>query len=313
MLDNCIAVPPVIPMPFLRVSLHAIAICTGLSAAVPVAAQQMDQLTLPARPAGAPTGSQFKDVILNLPREMREEAIYREVTTGNVPDFMRNLKPVTLTATIGGQPKTGTIYVTPEYLAVGSDVDYFRMPMTPILAQWIADATSTLLPTRKMVNATWTTAPCRLAPSPIPPSAAMVTVPVFWDHQVTVQSQRDAKPNPLGDLVGGHKKDVIITPRLHDPATPNRVAIYGWHQSSGVPIQPIYLGHGETYADYSHGIRLVNSRMLLDGEPVAVQDVLTSPGVSALLNDESLPFTAVAPPRYQAGSPPAQVKEWDAY
>lgn len=271
---------------------------------------QIDQLSLPLRPVGAKSGSQFKDEILSLPRDVRETAIYSEITTGNVPDFIRNLKPVTISSNINGQLHTAVIYVTPEYMAVGSDADYFRMPMTPVLAQRIADATSTTLPTRKMVNAIWAAAPCKLSPSPIPPSPAMITVPVFWDHQLAVQAQRDAKPNPLGDLVAGHKKDVIITPRLHDPANPDRVAIYGWHQSNGVPIQNIYLGHAETYADYSHGIRLVNNQMLLDGVAVMVQDVLTSSGMGILLNDEGIPFTTSAPPRYEVG---ARIGDWQAY
>jgi len=43
-------------------------------------------------------------------------------------------------------------YVLPDYLAVGSDQNYFLCPMTPILAQRIADYAECTLPTRKMVN-----------------------------------------------------------------------------------------------------------------------------------------------------------------
>ncbi len=274
---------------------------------------QINVLNLPPRPLAAKTGSQFKDEILNLPRDARELAIYREITSGNVPDFIRNLKPVTISTTISGQSHTATLYVTPEYMSVGTNADYFRMPMTPLLAQWIADATSTSLPTRKIVNSVWSAAPCKLTPTPISPSPAMITVPVFWDHQQTVQSQRNAMPNPPGDIVGGHKKDVIITPRLYDSATPDRVAIYGWHYTNGTFIQNIYVGHEETYADYSHGLRLINSQMLLDGTTVTIQDVLISSAVSSLLNDETAAFTNAAPPRYQAGSPPAGFPYIDSF
>ena len=41
----------------------------------------------------------------------------------------------------------------PDYLAVGSDDDFVRMPMTPQTAQQIADLFGCILPTRKMVDA----------------------------------------------------------------------------------------------------------------------------------------------------------------
>src|SRR5690606_14153007 len=156
-----------------------------------------------------------------------------------------------------------------------TDDDYFRIPTTPLLAQRIADATSTTQPTRKMSDAIRIAAPCKLVPSPIPPSPQMITVPVFWDHELTLRTQRAGKPAALGALVAGHKKDVVILPRLHDPTTPKRVAIYGWHQVNGSAIQPLYPGHGESSSDYSHGIRLVDNDMLLNGAPITVADVLT--------------------------------------
>ena len=36
-----------------------------------------------------------------------------------------------------------------------------------------------------------------------------------------------------GTLVSGHKKDVVISPRL--TTNPEKLAIYGWHQLNGVP------------------------------------------------------------------------------
>lgn len=280
--------------------------------AVPGVSLPLDQLTLPPRPAGSMTGTQFKDLILNLPRAEREVTIYREIAKGNVAPFLRTLKPVTITATIDSQLRTGIYYVTPDYVAIGTDADYFLMPMTPILAQWVADLTQTILPTRKMVGATWTVATCKLAPSPIPPSAEMVTVQVFWDHNGTVKGQRAGNAAPLGALVGGNKKDVVISPQVVSYPSPKRVAIYGWHQLNGSPIQPLYFGHENTYADYSHGIRLANHKMLLDGTTVTVADVLTSTAVHTLLNDESV-FTVSAPPRYNVPPPPGTFPYVDSF
>ena len=56
--------------------------------------------------------------------------------------------------------------------------------------------------------------------------------------------------------------------------TPGHVAIYGWHRTNGEPIQPLYLGHSAGYADYSHGIRLIQQQMILNGTETAVAEVL---------------------------------------
>jgi hypothetical protein len=90
----------------------------------------------------------------------------------------------------------------------------------------------------------------------------------------------------LGALVGGIKKDVVITPLL--ASNPGKVAIYGWHQLNGVPIQPLYLGHGDFYVDYSHGIRLVRQDMLVDGAATTVADVLAHAQWHVLLSDEGV-------------------------
>jgi len=41
--------------------------------------------------------------------------------------------------------------------------------------------------------------------------------------------------HPLGELVGGDKKDLIISNGIYNPKF-NRVVIYGWHQKNGKPI-----------------------------------------------------------------------------
>ena len=68
-------------------------------------------------------------------------------------------------------------------------------------------------------------------------------MPVFARHNELVWEQRKAAlmSHPLGTLVAGGKKDVVLTPQL--AAKPGKVAIYGWHRVNGVAIQPLYLGH----------------------------------------------------------------------
>src|SRR5687767_13958378 len=116
--------PMTIYFPTFRVRLLArttLVICLLWLAVAYTAAQPLTELQLPARPAGAMTGTQFKDYILNMDRATREIAIYWEVIEGNIPDFIRTLKPVTISQTISTVSHTATFYATPEYMSVGSD------------------------------------------------------------------------------------------------------------------------------------------------------------------------------------------------
>jgi hypothetical protein len=64
------------------------------------------------------------------------------------------------------------------------------------------------------------------------------------------------------------------------------VAIYGWHYLTGEPIQPVYHRHVNTWVDYSHGIRLVDRDVVVDGVTMDIDLVLSDPVLSALLSDE---------------------------
>lgn len=265
-------------------------------------ARGQEVLPLPPRPAGALTGSAFYTAHLGQSQTAQETAVYLAMREGNVPPFLRNLIPVTITETINGQPRTATIYVTADYMAVGTDADYFRIPMSAPLAQWVADLCSASLITRKVSDRIWAAAPRRLDPWSVvyPPDG---TPPIdswerFWDQNENIDGQF-AGLTP-GVLVAGIKKDVIITPRLAEPAPFPKVAIYGWHQTNGVPIQGRSLVHEDTYRDYSHGTRLMLNKMLLDGEETTVQVVMQDPALHVLLSDEGIQTVL----RYPVGPPP---------
>ncbi len=247
-------------------------------------------LNFPARRADALSGSAFARSIERFSLEARDQAIYDQVAQGNVPPFLRQLVPVD----VSYQSLKGQIFVAPDYLAIGSNDDYFFVPMTPYTAQKIADLVNCSLPTPQMVDAIYNAAPCKLQPSPIPPTSAMTTVPVFETHNATVKTQRDAvlSAYPLGTLTSGYKKDIVICEGL--VKSNHNVAIYGWHKPDGKPIQPLYLGHAASWADYSHGVRLVSGTMTVDGKACNVSDVLKSPILAPLLSSEG-PLTQ---PRY---------------
>src|SRR5205823_11610178 len=92
------------------------------------------------RPPDGISGSAFIARVADLSRDDRESAIFDEVKRGNVPDTLRSLKAVAVKFTgTDGIPHLAEFYVTPDYLAIGSNDDFVRMPMQPATAQKIAD------------------------------------------------------------------------------------------------------------------------------------------------------------------------------
>src|SRR5262249_26183770 len=140
-------------------------------------------------------------------------------------------------------------------------------------------------------------------PEPIPPSPDMTSVGTFAQHSALVWAQRSTvlANFPLGALVAGDKKDVVISALMltNFHRSPSPVVIYGWQKTNVVPIQPIYNGHSDTWADYSHGIRLVQQAMTVDGQPTTVSAVLTDPALAAILSDETnFPGSTIPRPYY---------------
>jgi hypothetical protein len=243
-------------------------------------------LPFPSRPANAPAGSEFARQINSLDLNGREREIFSQVMAGNVPNFLRKLCPVEVSNVADGRTNRATFYAAPDYLAIGSDEDYFLMPISPNTAQRIADAWGCSLPTRKMVNDIYRAAEVKLTPVPMTPGPAMTTMPVFSNHNAIVRAQRAAQSpaHPLGALVAGHQKDVVISAGL--ATAPGKVAIYGWHQTNGAPIQPLYLKHAAFWVDYSQCTRLVQQKMSVDGVTKTVAEVLADASLADLLSDE---------------------------
>ena len=172
----------------------------------------------------------------------------------------------------------------PEYLAIGSDDDFLRIPMNLHTAVAVANRFGFVLPTRKMVDAIYDQSACHFTPQPLPAGPQMTSTEYYRMHNAMIEKQSQARGFPLGALVSGHKKDVVLTNRLI--THPGQIAIYGWHRAKGAPIQPLSTVHGAGYADYSHGIRLVAKMAMIDGKLRSVSDILQDSKLARVLSDE---------------------------
>ncbi|MGV3761986.1 hypothetical protein [Parapedobacter sp.] len=213
----------------------------------------------------------------------REDWIKKEILAGHIPKFLTEWAKIETNITAAnGELTKATYYVTPDYLAIGRDTDFFRIPLTPKTAQAIADEFHCFLPTRKMVDDIYQAAAVKLEPMPLTEEREKVST--FFIHHRMIEQRRDGRAG----LIAGIKKDVVISYAIARDKRPNRVAIYGWHKSDGLPIQPLYTGHVDWYVDYSHGIRLVYEMIKVDGRWMHYEDVLNDKELKGLLCDEEI-------------------------
>ena len=240
---------------------------------------------IPSGVREALTGSQFAGRVAGMTSGAREQAILKEFLSGNLPGFLTKLVPVLLNYTQpDGRNHTATVFVMPEYLAVGSDLDFLRIPMNLYTAVTVASRMGFILPTRKMVNAIHDQSAFHLSPEPMTAGPQMTSTGYYQTHNTKIEAQSRTLGVTPGALVSGDKKDVVVTSLL--ARNPGKIAIYGWHRLNGAPIQPLSTVHGACYADYSHGIRLVSETVLVDGRTESIYDVLRDPVLSKILSDE---------------------------
>ncbi len=238
-------------------------------------------LATPTPAANRITGTVFFKTVAAWKWAARDSLAVQQILAGNIPSFVKKFVAVRSDIT----DSTGTVhhavfYVAPDYLAVGTDEDWARVPLTPMAAQKIADSFYCFLPTRKMVDLIYLNARVKL--EPVPMYAFRDSSVTMWQHHLIIEGQRKGKKG----LIAGIKKDVVISGKISRDAKPGREAIYGWHQLNGKPIQPLYTGHINWWVDYSHGIRLVYRKIKVDGKEIDYTDLLKDPFLQKLICDE---------------------------
>ncbi len=206
------------------------------------------------------TGTAFYQKAAAMKWADRDSLALKEILAGNVPGFLKKFTAihVSIPDSITGRKINATYYVSPDYLAVGTDQDWARINITPMAAQRIADSLHCFLPTRKIVDDVYRAAKVKL--EPVPMYAFRDSTPTMWQHHLIIEGQRKGRVG----LIAGIKKDVVLSGKITREKRPDRVAIYGWHKPGGMPIQPLYTGHVNWWVDYSQGIRLVYRKIKVD-------------------------------------------------
>lgn len=247
------------------------------------------------------TASEFVTLVAGS-KPLQRDAVARDtLLAGHVPDLLRTFVQLQ----VPFKDKVGASHVVDlnvlyDYLLIGTDDDCLRIPLNPLNAQKVADAWGCMLPTTQLVSLIWKGAALRVEPQPWGPpyDATMQSTSRLVEHDKRIDASYLKKGfNPAfeleGRIIAGHKKDVVITKQL--VGRPKQVAIFGWHQGNGKPIQPLYLGHENTYADYSHGIRLVSLKCKLDGIDDDLGRLLKDPVLCVGLSNEG-PLTSLRQP-----------------
>lgn len=241
------------------------------------------------------SGSQLMAKSEALSPQKREQLFLMEALKGNLPPFITRLKRITFTRTIRSATYRVTIWVMPDYLSLGSDQDFVRIPVTPDTAQKIADQYNCVLPNPYLVDLIFRKASKRIRPILFKSSEKIVTSEAFLQHDRMIQQKLSGLK--MGEhLVAGHKKDVILANGL--VTQPDRVALYGLHVDETTKIQPMSLANPKSYVDYSHGVRLISNRIQINGVYYSLREVLVHPTLSQLVSPKGplkisrIPLTA---------------------
>ncbi len=240
--------------------------------------------------------SPFYEQFRTLPFTERENLAVREILSGNIPVYNKGfavIKSVQYDAV--GQRHRIKLLVKRDYLTVGEFKSLFIVPLSPYSAQMIADSLDCTLPTSKISDLIFKKA--RIKPEPfnfIPRGNRNETPDIFYDHSRVIFAQIKSSGRNPGKLTAGTKKDVVISQLLSDSSRAGNVIIYGWHREDGSVIQPEYNGHSGYYVDYSHGIRLIYNKMILDGQERDIRDILRDSVLYKVLSYGNRPLDKVS-------------------
>ena len=203
----------------------------------------------------------------------------------------------------------GTIYVTSDALSLASvetagpngessQGEHVRFAVSAYLAQDIADLLGCCQTTARIEDLSWLQADVQVEPQLMPATAAMTTTLYMLDYSARV----DRAINGRSGLVRTVGKSWVLTPDLIGHRLGQVGAVnYGFHTEKPVGAHGPFrspsgltmwqtLGHAHNYrhSDESQTLVLVRPDMLVDGQTVAVADVMQDPSLCGLVSDEGV-------------------------
>lgn len=244
------------------------------------------------------------------PTPDREEAIIQAVRDGHfLPIVWVPVEVVigTLHALIG---------VSADALRIGEPGDAWRVPVTPLGAQRIADVLTTqhgiacTCPTAQIDDLAWAKATSRVPPHYMANTDAEVqimgTTARSWEHSRWIDAQLAQIGHQEGMLVRNIGKAWILTPSLWKRSDGDAKGVnYGWHwptqqpetsraatAAGGYVKQNIGYAHNAAHVDYSQTLELVSEEVILTDStnPVPTSTSLASialdPALCALVNHD---------------------------
>jgi hypothetical protein len=250
--------------------------------------------------------------------QKREDAMVEQLLAGNIPSWLQQW--ITVRVSLNDASPDVKVRVLPDYLCVGTDDNYRHLPLDQQSAQRVADAFTAILPTAKICHAIWRRTPWERAIGAITlptirkragRNFAQDSTEAFDAHSLAIQDEMKRKGITPGQLVAGHKKDVVLAAK--GKSMPEKISFHGFYIGK-YPAEPCYdagnspgpscnrempttthpegLGH---FSDYSQGVRLVHPQMTIDGAMHLVSDVLKDQKLSTLIAEAMIDPPRVPP------------------
>lgn len=247
------------------------------------------------------TGSEFIDELKQIgdldhspkAREKMAQKILEEIDAGHIPSFchQKNFKTVTMSNSAGTKVQFRT---SADYLSIGTDDNYVRIPITPILALKLHKKYGWGMPTAKMTDTIYNQAGKQLKGIGLVKSKEdtehMQSAEFInrhnqlYNQQLTSQEKDQIAKGEL--LVAGHKKDIILSRYAIDH--PDVMDFRGLYLTPGKPIQT-NPAHTPAYSDYAQGFRLIAPQITIinpnhTSETMSYYQALKDPKIAHILN-----------------------------
>lgn len=234
------------------------------------------------------SGTNILNNLKKLPANQVEQAIENYVYRGHIPNFLRRFVPVEVNCGV----ETIKFWVSPDYLSLGTDSDYFRLKLGARRAQNIADKLGMVLPTAAIVQLVHLEAKSnntavagrgmRDTQTVCRGDLGMQKLECLEHYEKNVILPK-VKSLALGTLVSGFKKDIVVPPKNRPP---ERVSIFGFStNATDFPIQDGFGPHPQWYSDYSHGVRFVDPNIEVNGQRMTMERALSDGRATCLFSN----------------------------